>query len=204
MSLLFNPTLFIVIITVLVSLAAWQSQALMARLIFYPPAIARGQVDRFVTHGFIHADTMHLLFNMITLFSFGQAVQRIFNAHLGGLGFILFYLVALVVASVPSYLQHKDDRRYSSLGASGAVMAVVFSYILFDPWTRIYFFIIPMPAIVFALLYVGYSIWAHDRGGSSVNHSAHLVGGMFGVVATILIEPHVVGQFAYQMTNPRF
>lgn len=204
MSLLFNPTLFIVIITVLVSLAAWQSQALMARLIFYPPAIARGQVDRFVTHGFIHADTMHLLFNMITLFSFGQAVQRIFNAHLGGLGFILFYLVALVVASVPSYLQHKDDRRYSSLGASGAVMAVVFSYILFDPWTRIYFFIIPMPAIVFALLYVGYSIWAHDRGGSSVNHSAHMVGGMFGVVATMLVEPNVIGQFVYQIMHPRF
>lgn len=204
MSLLFNPTLLIVIVTVLASIAAWQSQALMARLIFYPPAVARGQVDRFVTHGFVHADTMHLLFNMITLFSFGHAVQRTFNARLGGLGFLLFYLAALVVAILPTYLQHKEDRRYSSLGASGAVMAVVFSYILFDPWTRIYFFIIPMPAIVFALLYVGYSIWAHDRGGSSVNHSAHMVGGMFGVVATMLVEPNVIGQFVYQIMHPRF
>jgi membrane associated rhomboid family serine protease len=107
-----------------VSLLAWQSPQLMQRLIFYPPAVQRGQVDRFVTYGFIHADGMHLFFNMFTLYSFGQAVQGLFMSKLGSLGFVLFYLAALVVAIMPTYLKQKNNPRYSSLGASGAVSAI--------------------------------------------------------------------------------
>ena len=204
MSLFSNHTLFIIIITVVVSLLAWQSPQLMQRLIFYPPAVQRGQVDRFVTYGFIHADGMHLFFNMFTLYSFGQAVQGLFMSKLGSLGFVLFYLAALVVAIMPTYLKQKNNPRYSSLGASGAVSAVIFSYILMNPWSTLLLFVIPVPAIVFAVAYVAYSVWADGRGRGSINHSAHLVGGIFGMLATIAIEPGIVAHFFNQLMHPRF
>ena len=204
MSLFSNHTLFIIIITVVVSLLAWQSPQLMQRLIFYPPAVQRGQVDRFVTHGFIHADGMHLFFNMFTLYSFGQAVQGLFMSKLGSLGFVLFYFAALVVAIMPTYLKQKNNPRYSSLGASGAVSAVIFSYILMNPWSTLLLFVIPVPAIVFAVAYVAYSVWADGQGRGSINHSAHLVGGIFGMLATIAIEPGIVSHFFNQLMHPRF
>ena len=204
MSLFSNHTLFIIIITVVVSLLAWQSPQLMQRLIFYPPAVQRGQVDRFVTYGFIHADGMHLFFNMFTLYSFGQAVQGLFMSKLGSLGFVLFYLAALVVAIMPTYLKQKNNPRYSSLGASGAVSAVIFSYILMNPWSTLLLFVIPVPAIVFAVTYVAYSVWADGQGRGSINHSAHLVGGIFGMLATIAIEPGIVAHFFNQLMHPRF
>ena len=204
MSIFSNHTLFIIIITVVVSLLAWQSPQLMQRLIFYPPAVQRGQVDRFVTHGFIHADGMHLFFNMFTLYSFGQAVQGFFMSKLGSLGFVLFYLAALVVAIMPTYLKQKNNPRYSSLGASGAVSAVIFSYILMNPWSTLLLFVIPVPAIVFAVAYVAYSVWADGQGSGSINHSAHLVGGIFGMLATIAIEPGIVAHFFNQLMHPRF
>ena len=176
----------------------------MQRLIFYPPAVQRGQVDRFVTHGFIHADGMHLFFNMFTLYSFGQAVQGFFMSKLGSLGFVLFYLAALVVAIMPTYLKQKNNPRYSSLGASGAVSAVIFSYILMNPWSTLLLFVIPVPAIVFAVAYVAYSVWADGQGRGSINHSAHLVGGIFGMLATIAIEPGIVAHFFNQLMHPRF
>ena len=204
MSLFSNHTLFIIIITVVVSLLAWQSPQLMQRLIFYPPAVQRGQVDRFVTHGFIHADGMHLFFNMFTLYSFGQAVQGFFMSKLGSLGFVLFYLAALVVAIMPTYLKQKNNPRYSSLGASGAVSAVIFSYILMNPWSTLLLFVIPVPAIVFAVAYVAYNVWADRQGRGSINHSAHLVGGVFGMLTTIAIEPGIVAHFFNQLMHPRF
>lgn len=203
MSLLSNHTLWIVIITVVVSLLAWQSPKVMQRLIFYPPAIQRGQVDRFVTHGFIHADGMHLFFNMFTLFSFGSTVQRYFMAKLGIVGFVLFYLTAILVAILPTYFKHKNNYQYSSLGASGAVSAVVFSYVLMNPWATLLVFFIPVPAIVFAGLYVGYSIWAENRGGN-VNHSAHLVGAIFGIVATVMVNPNIIPHFFHALMHPKF
>lgn len=204
MSLLANHTLWIIIITVIISLMAWQNQAVMQRLIFYPRAVQRGQVDRFVTHGFIHADGMHLLFNMFTLYSFGQTLQRFYMNKLGSFGFVLFYLVAIVIAIIPSYLKHKNDPNYASLGASGGVSAVIFAFILFQPWSLLYVFFIPMPAIVFAIIYVAYSVYANNKGGGRTNHSAHLWGGAFGVLATVAIEPAVVPHFINQLLHPRF
>lgn len=212
MDFLSNPTLAIIIITVVISLLAWQNQALMQRLIFFPPAVQRGQVDRFVTHGFIHADGMHLLFNMFTLYSFGyprldsfgRKLPTIFNSHLPVVGFVLFYLLAIVVAILPSYLKHKNDSNFASLGASGAVTAVLFAFILFNPWSTLVLFVIPVPAIVFAVLYVAYSIYADHRGGGRTNHSAHLWGGAFGVLATVAVEPSVVVRFVNALMHPRF
>ena len=158
---LLNHTTLIIVITVIVSLLAWQNKKLLNRLIFYPPAVNNRQWDRFVTHGFIHADSMHLLFNMFTLYFFGRAIEGLYRSFLFGYGFVVFYVLAIVVAMIPSYLKNKDNASYLSLGASGGVSAVLFAFILLAPWERIYLFaIVPIPAILFAVAYVFYSIYA--------------------------------------------
>ncbi len=198
-------TYAIIALTALVSWYAFKQPALLERLILWPPAISRQkQFDRLLTHGFIHADMQHLLFNMITLYFFGSAVEAVFGARVGRLGFALFYLLAIVIAILPTYIQHRGDTRYRTLGASGAVSAVLFSFILFAPWSMIFVFFIPVPAIVYAVLYVGYSIWMDKRGGDNTNHSAHLWGAAFGVLATLLIEPRAWGYFLDKVTKPSF
>ncbi len=192
-------------ITCLVSWLAWKQPALAERLILWPPAIAkRGEYDRLVTHGFIHADITHLLFNMITLYFFGSAVERVFVDRVGHVGFVVFYLVAIVAAILPTYLRHRGDASYRSLGASGAVSAVLFSFILFAPWSMLIVFVVPVPAILYAVFYVGYSIWMDKRGGDNINHSAHLWGAAFGVAATLLVEPRALAVFFDQLSRPSF
>lgn len=195
----FSHTLTLIIITCLLSFIAFSNRTVMNRLIMWPPAMRRGQFDRFITYGFVHADGTHLLFNMITLYFFGRAIEAFYRPYFAGMGFILFYLAALVVAMLPSYFKHKKDPNYLSLGASGAVSAVLFAYILFAPWNLIFVFFIPMPAIVYALLYTAYTVYSARRGKDNINHSAHLWGAGFGVVATIAIEPRLVPRFMQEL-----
>ena len=204
LNLPFNHTVALIIITVVVSLLAFSNQKLMSRLIFWPPAMQKGQYDRFITHGFVHADGAHLLFNMITLFFFGSVIESFYRQYFFDLGFALFYLGGLIFAILPSYLKHKNDFQWASLGASGAVSAVLFAYILFEPWKLIFVFFIPVPAIIFAVLYVAYSIWSGKRGNSHINHSAHLWGAAYGVVVTILIEPRVIPHFLNKLAQLPF
>ena len=192
-------------ITVLVSWQGFNNPRVLDRLILWPPAIDRHkQYDRLLTHGFIHADWSHLLFNMITLYFFGSLVERFFVPHIGHVGFVLFYLSAVVVAILPTYSQHRHDANYRSLGASGAVSAVLFTFILFQPWSLILVFFLPVPAIVYAVLYVGYSIWMDRHGHDNVNHSAHLWGAAYGVMFTLLVEPAVLGSFLQRLLHPSF
>ncbi|MBP6216055.1 MAG: rhomboid family intramembrane serine protease [Luteimonas sp.] len=192
-------------VTVLVSWQAFNNRALMERLILWPPAIKRyRQYDRLLTHGFIHADTTHLLFNMITLFFFGRAIEPVFVDRIGMLGFAAFYLSAIVMAIMPTYIRHANDPQYRSLGASGAVSAVLFSFVLFAPWSLIFVFFIPVPAIVYAVLYIGYSIWMDRRGTDNVNHSAHLWGAVYGMLFTVMMEPRVATTFLARVASPSF
>ncbi|NNP71348.1 rhomboid family intramembrane serine protease [Acinetobacter defluvii] len=201
----FNHTITIILMTVIISLIAFSNRQVMDRLIFWPPAIQqKAQYDRFISHGFIHADGMHLLFNMFTLFFFGSVIESFYRQYLYDLGFVLFYMGALIFAILPSYLKHKNDSQWASLGASGAVSAILFAYILFQPWKLIFVFFIPVPAIVFAVLYVAYSIWSAKKGNSSINHSAHLWGAAYGVVMTIIIEPRVIPHFFNQLMQFSF
>lgn len=201
-----NHTTAIIIITVIISLIAWQNRTFMGRLVFDPISIKRfKQYDRFVTHGFIHADGMHLFFNMFTLYFFGRVIERFYITQFGSLGFVGFYVLAVVAAIIPTYLKNQHNPYYLSLGASGAVSAVLFSFVLFAPWETLYFFgILPIPAIVFAILYTAYSIYADRRGTGNTNHSAHLFGAAFGVVATIAIEPKLILHFISALLNPNF
>lgn len=193
-------TLIVVAITVIVSLLAWQKPALMARLILWPPAISRSkQYDRLVTYGFIHADGMHLFFNMFTLYFFGRVVEQLF----GSLGFVVFYLAALVVSVLPSYLTHRNDASYRSLGASGAVSACLFAFIVVAPWEKIYLYgALGVPAIIYAVLYVAYSIWMDRRGSDNINHSAHLWGAGFGVLAVLVAVPGAPAHFLRVLAHP--
>lgn len=198
-------TLLIIAITCIVSFMAFNNSRLMNDLILWPPAITRQrEYHRLVTYGVVHADAMHLLFNMVTLFFFGRAMESFFAARLGTLGFALFYIGGLVVSILPTYLKNRANPNYRSLGASGAVSAVLFSFVLLAPWSRIIVLVIPMPAIVYAVLYTGYSIYMDRRGQGNVNHSAHLWGAAYGVLFTLLVEPRVLGHFLNALMQPTF
>jgi membrane associated rhomboid family serine protease len=199
-------TVIIIAITCLVSFIAFGNRKLMEALIFWPPAVTRNHdYSRFLSYGFVHANGGHLLFNMLTLYFFGRAMEGFINQHLGTYGFAFFYLLGLIASILPTYLRHRDDDQYRSLGASGAVSAVVFAFILLRPWSMLgIFFAIPMPAIAYAVLYLGYTIWMDFRKSDRVNHSAHLWGAAYGVVFMIAMDPGVLGVFLDQLSHPRF
>lgn len=199
-------TLVIIIMTVIVSLLAWQSPAFLNRLVFDPLMVKKGQIDRFITYGFIHAHGWHLFFNMFTLFFFGRAIERLYIAKFGYLGFLGFYVAAIIFSVLPDFIKSGNGHtRTVLLGASGGVSAVLFAFVLLAPWQLIYFFaIIPVPAIIFAILYVAYSIYAYKKGNDNIGHLAHMAGAVFGVVATIAIEPALLLHFIGELLNPKF
>jgi membrane associated rhomboid family serine protease len=198
-----STTVIIVIITCLVSFTAFYNGEEMNKMILWPALIReRKQYYRFITSGFIHADLMHLAFNMITLYYFGRIVEVYFRQLFGPGIFVLFYLLSMVVADIQTYVKYRNDYSYRALGASGAVSAVLFASILFNPWAKIYLFFIPIgiPAFIFGILYLGFCIYMARRGGDNINHTAHLWGAVFGILFTIALEPRVATFFLQQLT----
>lgn len=185
-------TIILVVVTVLVSLGGFSNQKMIDDLIFYPPAVTyRKQWYRFITCGFIHADLGHLFFNMFSLYFFGKFVEDKFAAIFSEQGkwiYLLLYLSALVVSLLPTYARHKDNYAYRSLGASGAVSAIVFAGLMIAPYARVGFFFIPpiIPGFVFGPLYLLLTAWLDRRGGDNINHSAHLWGALFGIAFLIV------------------
>ena len=194
-------TLIIIAVTAAISLLAWQQPKLFENLIYFGPAVQRGQWWRLVTHGFIHGSGAHLLFNMFTLYFFGRLIEQVLIPRIGVIGYVLFYLAGIVVAILPTHLRHMRDARYRSLGASGAVSAVLFAFILLQPWSMLFVFFVPLPAIVFAVLYVAYTIWAERRGKDNINHSAHLWGAAWGVGFLLVLEPRLLPRFFEQLSG---
>ena len=198
-------TLIIIAITCVVSFIAFNNRKVLDDLILWPPAISRQrEYHRLVTYGLVHADFGHLLFNMVTLFFFGRAMEVFYASELGTFGFALFYIGGLVVSILPTYLKNRGNPNYRSLGASGAVSAVLFAYILLAPWSRIIVLVVPMPAIIYAVLYTAYSIYMDRRGEGNINHSAHLWGAAYGVLFTLLVNPRVLPYFLGALSQPRF
>lgn len=186
-------TLTIIVTTVIISFIAFNNRQVMDNLIFYPPAVSdKKQYYRFITCGFIHADIAHLAFNMISFYLFSNAlVEPAFIQFFGDYGraiFLLMYLLALVVCLLPTYWKNKDNENYRSLGASGAVSAVIFAGIIIAPQLQMGFFIIPpvIPGFIFGPLYLVCSFYLDKKGGGNINHSAHIWGALFGVIFIIV------------------
>lgn len=188
-------TLIIVLLTCVASIGAFNKSKIMDDMIFYPPAIKyHKQYYRFISNGFIHADYPHLIFNMIALYSFGQSLELqvySYECYLGSLGklfFVLLYVLGLIVSSIPDYIKHKDDEYYRSLGASGAVSAVVFASIVLIPKSSIGFPLLPsvkIPGYIFGIVYLIITAYLDKKGKGRINHSAHLWGAIFGIVFTL-------------------
>ena len=195
--------LAIIAVSCVVSFAGFSNPRLIDRLILWPPAITRGrEYWRLASCGLIHADGQHLLFNMITLYFFGGLIEQFYAAKVGEIGYLLFYVGGLVVSSLPSWQRHRDDAGYRSLGASGAVSAALFAFILLRPWATIYVFVVPVPAVVYAVLYLAYTVYMDRQRADRINHSAHLWGALYGIVVTALVEPRVLGAFLRQLLQP--
>jgi len=194
--------LFIFILTIGTSLMAFNRETrLYERFIFQPYAVARGQrLHTLLTHGLIHADGMHLLFNMVSFYCFAFVLERrwVFWAEtfmgasplVGNLCFLALYVVGLVASCAGTLVKHRKDPEYLSLGASGAITAIIFSYVIFLPCSTILLIVIPIPAPLFAVLYMVGSHYAakHDR-FSRINHDSHFWGAVSGLGITLLFAP---------------
>jgi membrane associated rhomboid family serine protease len=191
-------TIIIIALTVIVSLLAFSNRELFRRLVFSPYDIKHFKNSyRFVSYALIHADWIHLLVNMMVLYSFGRVVEAYYGFYFGNkaiLYYILLYLGGVALSTLPSYGKHKDDYSYTAVGASGAVSAVVFASIIFDPLSKIYIFLIPIgiPAIIFAILYLAYSWYMGKKNIDNVGHDAHFWGAIFGFVFTIVLKPSLI------------
>lgn len=192
---MFSITVTIIIITCLISFAAFSNQRITDDLIFWPAEMARRrQYYRFFTCGLIHADLMHLLFNMFSFYSIGEfAEQRLFSSpDLFGERSKVFYLVlyisAIAVSVLPDYFKHRDNYGYRALGASGAVSAVVFAFILLQPSMKLYLFFIPVPvpAYIYGLVFLGLSLYLSRKGTGNIGHLAHFSGAIYGILFTII------------------
>lgn len=205
-----SVTVILIAINVIISLIGFSNRDFMRQLIMWPYGVKRQkQYYRMVSSGFLHADYMHLFFNMFTLYFFGTNLEYIFTQlHLGHeTAYLLLYFLALIVSDFPSYLKHRDDPGYHSLGASGAVSAVVFAVILFNPWGAIYIYgAIKISSLVYAVLYIIYCIYMGKQSSDNINHDAHLWGALFGLVFAILLvafmNPQAFDLIIEQLKHP--
>ena len=191
---------FIFVITILTSLLAFSNENLYGKLMLHPHSIYRGgHLYTLLTSGLIHKDWMHLFFNMFSYYWFAFQLEAI----IGHWQFGMLYIVSLVLSDLPSVIKHKNDFWYHSLGASGAISAVLFSYILFDPMQGLYIipFPFPIPAIIFGILYLVYCSYASKYSRDNINHDAHLFGALSGLMITIILMPKVVPYFLHQITE---
>jgi membrane associated rhomboid family serine protease len=201
-------TLGIIAITVVATMYAWNKPQVLQRWIFNPYTVHKGgQYYRFLSSGFIHNDWTHLIFNMLTLYFFGRVIEYIYGATFGIVGtlfFLITYLVGIIVANITTYLKHRNSPYYNSLGASGGVAAILFASIIYRPTSNIcLYFAICIPAFIMGALYLIYSYYAGKRGRDNINHDAHLMGALFGIVFTILLRPRVLIEFIEQLRNFR-
>ncbi|MBX9783976.1 MAG: rhomboid family intramembrane serine protease [Chitinophagaceae bacterium] len=198
------PVTYLIIgFTCLVSIPAFTNEKMINNMVFYPVRMKDGkELYRFFTHGFIHADYMHLIFNMLTLYFFGPYIESILGKPL----FLLLYITALVGASLFDYFKHRGNYYYRSLGASGAVSAVLFVTILNNPWAAeiCLFGVLCLPNIIFGIAYIAYSTYMDKRGGDNVAHNAHLWGGLYGFAFAAVTRPDLFRDFLNMITHPSF
>lgn len=189
----------IFLLTIVTSLYAFSNQEVYGKFMLHPYSVHRGdRVYSILTSGLIHKDYMHLFVNMLSYYFFAFTLEGI----IGSWQFAVLYIGSLALSDLSTILKHKDHFWYNSLGASGAISAVVFSYILFDPTRYFYIlFAIPIPAVIFGVLYLVYSAYASRQSGGSINHDAHLFGALAGIIITILFVPGILAHFFNQLLH---
>jgi membrane associated rhomboid family serine protease len=199
---------FIFAITIATSIWGFYSDNIYEGFILHPYSIARGKrVYTLITSGFIHADFMHLLFNMLSYYFFAfQLEAGNANMNFSGLGhwqFGVLYIGSLILSDIPSTYKHRNDSWYHSLGASGAVSAVIFSFIMFSPLAGMGLIILPgvnIPAVLFGVAYLVYCNYASKHARDNINHDAHFFGALSGLLLTIIMHPHAVHDFITQVS----
>lgn len=193
-------TIILIAITIAVSYAAFNSPKLMDRLQFNASKIYhKKEYHRLITHAFVHANWEHLIVNMIVLFSFGLAIEKQFKYNFGNnhiIYFFLLYFGGILVSNLYALFKNRNNIYYNAVGASGAVSAVLFAAIFFDPWNSIYFFgILPIPGIVFAALYLVYSYQMGKKQKDNVAHDAHFLGAVYGFIFPVMLNSDLFMDF---------
>ena len=192
--------LTIVVLIVVASVAGFSSPRWLDRAVLRPYLIAHGSgYDRVFTSGFVHAGVGHLLFNLITLYSFGFALERV----IGTTSFVALYLCALVTSGIGTVIKHRGDPNYRSLGASGAILGVLFASIVYFPHSRLMmmFIPIPIPAPLFAVGYLALSYYWSRTSRDNVNHDAHIFGALTGLAYVAVTDPRAVEGLIHYLTG---
>lgn len=196
-------TLYLIIATSVISLICFYNQEINHKLILNPYQVKhKNQWYRLLSSGFMHADFMHLFVNMFVLYSFGRVVEFYYSSVFGEAGqwvYLMLYISGIVAANASTQFKYQNSSYYNSLGASGAVSAVLFTSILFAPFTKVYIYgIIGMPGIVMGALYLGYSYYMAKKQTDNTNHEAHFYGAVYGILFTIVLKPEIIKFFLSQ------
>jgi membrane associated rhomboid family serine protease len=197
--------LLIIGFTCIVSFLCFNNRDLFLKLQHWPYQEARkGEYYRWLTSGFVHGDYMHLIFNMFTLYFFGSNVEAAFTELFPGMGelaYAIFYLVAIVAASSGTFVKNRDNPGFASIGASGAVSAILFAAILLNPLSKIYLYFIPIgiPGFLFGPIYLWYCTYAARKGGDNVDHLAHFFGAVFGFFFPLVFYPELFMRFVHMI-----
>lgn len=212
-------TICIIVATVIMSALAFQRRDMFERLLMSPWNVAhRKEYYRMISHAFIHADWMHLAFNMYTFYSFGTFLELIFTREpyfhrmfpeldfwgekQGEIRFVLLYAAGAVVACIPSLIKHKDNANYRSVGASGAVSAVLMAFmVMFPTWEIQLFYIVPMPAFIGAFVFFGLEHYLSRKGNTNIAHDAHIWGALFGILFVAALNPEFITLFVSHVSR---
>lgn len=194
-----SPITAVIAVTAIISFIGFQNRALFERYMFNVGAVKRGDFIRLISSGFLHADWMHLIFNMLTLYFFAPIVLEVF----GSITFLLIYFGSVLAGNLFSLLVYKDQGHYSAIGASGGVSGILFASIALYPHIGIYimFIPIPVPGYIFGLLYFAYSAYMmlNPRQYDNIGHSAHLGGAAVGLLCAIILAPKLAMQNILQL-----
>lgn len=199
-------TYIIILVTAAVSILCFTQRLNVNRLVFNAYQVWHGrQWYRLLSYGLVHGGWSHLIFNMLTLFFFGPVVERYFGAVFGQttgtILYIVLYVSAIVVSTLGDLFKYRDDYYYNALGASGAVSAILFAAILFEPKMGLYIFFvpIPIPGYIFAPLYLLYCWYMARRNMDNIGHTAHFWGAVYGLVFPLVCEPSIFSYFLQQL-----